>query len=241
MTKIIIVWPVNFHTGIIAGILIRMAFKTLLIDLDETVYPAACGVWPAISARMEQYMAERLGIDPTEVPELRRALYTEYGTTLRGLQIRYHVDEMEYIEYVHDVPLDSLLVPNPELRDVLRQLPQRKLIFTNADRKHAGRVLRVLGIEDCFEGIIDILDISPYCKPMLEAYQIALRLVGEPDPAACVFVDDSPRNLAGARAAGLYTVQVGVPEGEVALDGVQVDAHIFRLADLPSILKDGSR
>jgi len=36
----------------------------------------------------------------------------------------------------------------------------------------------------------------------------------------------------------LYTVQVGVPEGEVALDGVQVDAHILRLADLPSILKD---
>lgn len=218
-----------------------MAFKTLFIDLDETVYPAASGVWPAISARMEQYMCDRLGIDPAEVPEMRRALYTEYGTTLRGLQIRYHVDEMEYVDYVHDVPLDTLLTPDPELREVLQRIPHRKLIFTNADRKHATRVLRVLGIEDCFEGIIDILDISPYCKPMLQAYQTALRLAGETNPATCMFVDDSPRNLAGARAAGLYTVQLGVPDGEVAFDGVQVDAHIPRLADLPSLLKDGAR
>ena len=30
-------------------------------------------------------------------------------------------------------------------------MPGRKWVFTNGDRKHAERCLRLLGLEDCFE------------------------------------------------------------------------------------------
>ncbi|RPJ49158.1 MAG: pyrimidine 5'-nucleotidase, partial [Chloroflexi bacterium] len=63
-----------------------MQYTTLLIDLDETVYPSSCGVWDAISDRMEQWMHERLGLPWEEIPTLRKELYHSYGTTLRGLQ-----------------------------------------------------------------------------------------------------------------------------------------------------------
>ena len=33
-------------------------------------------------------------------------------------------------------------------------LPGRKWVFTNSDRRHAETCLRLLGIEDCFDGLI---------------------------------------------------------------------------------------
>ncbi len=215
-----------------------MQYTTLLIDLDETVYPPSCGIWEAISDRMEQYMYERLHIARDEIPAMRKTLYQTYGTTLRGLQMTRQVNEQEYIDFVHDVPVDQLISPDPTLREVLLRYPQRKVIFTNADRKHAGRVIGRLGLEDCFDGIIDIYDIAPYCKPMPEAFQIALRLCGETRPERCIFIDDSPRNLAGARDQGFFTVQVGQPKPgfhHPPSGGWQ----IARLVDLPEVLTPG--
>ncbi|NLG96754.1 MAG: pyrimidine 5'-nucleotidase [Chloroflexi bacterium] len=213
-----------------------MTYTTLLIDLDETVYAPTCGVWEVIEKRMEQYMHERLGIDVVKVPAIRRELFLQYGTTLRGLQATYAVNEREFLEYVHDLPLDRLLKPDPVLREALHRLPQRKLIFTNADRWHARRVMRRIGIEECFEGIIDILDLSPYCKPMPEAFVTGLRLSGETDPGKCVFVDDSPKNLNVARELGFFTVQVGRPKPDLRDQLVSAHVHIDQLSDLPRVL-----
>ncbi len=213
-----------------------MQFTTLFIDLDETLYPSSCGVWEAISERMERYMHERLNLPWEEIPTLRKELYQNYGTTLRGLQLTRHIDEREFLDFVHDVPVDRLLLPDPALREVLLRYPQRKIILTNADRNHAGRVIRRLGLEGCFESVIDIYDIAPYCKPMPEAYQTALRLSGETSPEKCIFIDDSRRNLAGARAVGLFTVQVGLPKPGLTPLPAAGDLQIARLTDLPTIL-----
>lgn len=216
-----------------------MAYTTLLIDLDETVYPANCGVWEAISERMERYMDERLHLPLDEIPAIRTALYQEYGTTLRGLQATRHVDEYDYIAYVHDVPLDQFLSPDPALREMLLRYSLRKIVFTNADRKHAERVIQQMHLEGCFDGIVDIFDIAPYCKPMPEAYHKALALCGEHDPQKCVFIDDSPRNLAAARAVGLYTIQVGALRQGYAHPGPPAHALIPRLIDLASVIPPG--
>ena len=218
-----------------------MIFTTLLIDLDETLYPPGCGVWEAISDRIEHYIHHRLGVPLEEVHYLRRSLFQQYGTTLRGLQATREVDTDDFLRYVHDVPLGSLIQPDPELHQALLRYPQRRLIFTNADRMHAQRVLTQLGLASVFAGIIDIHDLAPYCKPMPEAYQTALRLAGEPDPARVVFVDDSPRNLAGARAAGLYTVQVGSPKPGVQHPESGAHLYVASLKDLPSVLAPGGK
>jgi putative hydrolase of the HAD superfamily len=217
-----------------------MPYSTLLIDLDETVYSTACGVWEAISRRMEQYMHDRLNLSWEEIPALRKSLYQQYGTTLRGLQVTREIDEHEYVNFVHDVPLDQFLAPDPQLRDVLLLYPQQKVIFTNADRDHARRVLQILQITDCFSNMVDIFDIAPYCKPMPESFQIALARAGETDPGACVFIDDSPHNLAGARALGFYTIQVGSPKPGYVHPAAQAHAHITKLSELAQVLDPGS-
>ena len=216
-----------------------MRYTTLLIDLDETVYPSACGVWEAISERMELYMHERLQLDWADIPHIRTELYQQYGTTLRGLQVTRHIDERDFIDFVHAVPLDTLLQPDPGLREVLLRYPQRKIIFTNADKNHARRVIERVGLTGCFDGMVDIYDIAPYCKPMPEAYQTAVRLAGETNPERCVFIDDSPRNLSAARALGIYTIQVGRPKTGFQHPESGAHAQIERLVDLPCVLDPG--
>jgi len=211
---------------------------TLLIDLDDTVYPSDSGVWDQISLRMETYMIERIHIPPQDVTRLRRELYRQYGTTLRGMQMMLHIDEREFLAFVHDVPVESMLTPDPALREVLLRYPQRKFIFTNADRRHAERVLKHMQLADCFDGIIDILDIAPYCKPMPESFKIALGMAGASDPQECIFIDDALHNLTGARAMGLHAIQVNCqpPQASLAQEESSDIPRIPSLAQLPTIL-----
>lgn len=195
-----------------------MPFNALFFDLDDTIYPNTSGLWGAIRERMSLYMHERLGLDPSDSLALRRSYVENYGTTLRGLQIHYKVDPFEYLAYVHDLPLEAYLQPNPDLRPTLASLPQPKWILTNADHDHANRVLEFFGISQCFEGIIDIHALGYVCKPEPEAYRRALAIAGQSDPHTCVFFDDSSRNLAPAHELGLTTILVGCEQPDPAAD-----------------------
>lgn len=119
-------------------------------------------------------------------------------------------------------------------------MPQRKIIFTNADHTHAIEVLSRLGLEDCFEGIICFETLNPInsyqrilCKPSVEAFEAAIRIANV-DPKKTIFFDDSVRNVASGKVAGLHTVIVGrsdlVPGADHALNSI----HNIREA-LPEI------
>ena len=213
-----------------------MRLKTFFIDLDDTLYSSNTGIWDRIRERMGLYMQERLYIPAQQVPELRRQFYTAYGTTMRGLELVYGIDIEEYLIYVHDVPIEDCLSPDPALREMLLSYPQRKLIFTNADWRHAERVLAALNLRDCFEEVIDIHRIAPACKPQPEAFRLALLEAGEPDPSACLMADDSPQNIQAAREAGFYTILVGSREPNPV-----ADATLLTLKELPSVLPVSDR
>ncbi|HNZ13291.1 MAG TPA: pyrimidine 5'-nucleotidase [Anaerolineaceae bacterium] len=209
-----------------------MRFNTLFFDLDETVYPSSSGVWAAIRDRMQRYMIEQLGIPAEEVPALRERLYREYGTTMRGLQYERGLDTDAFLAYVHDIPLVNYLSPAPSDREALLSLPQQRFIFTNADVHHARRVLNILNLSDCFEGIMDITMFIPHCKPQPEAFEIALKKAGSPDPTRCVLIDDLPVNLKAARQMGFSTILIS----ENPPENHDFDAHIRSLSELPTVL-----
>jgi putative hydrolase of the HAD superfamily len=185
-----------------------MHYQLLLFDLDETLYPPTSGLWNAIAQRMQHYMAESLGIPSDQVDTIRRSYFEKYGTTLRGLQANYQIDAVKFLRYVHDIPLDQVLDPDPGLRPLLRSLPQKKWICTNADRGHAQRVLSYLGVSDCFAGITDIIDADFEPKPSKTFYQTAMSAAGVRDPRSCVLFDDLLRNLEPASLMGMTTVLV---------------------------------
>ena len=215
-----------------------MTINTLIFDLDDTLYPPSTGVWDAIGVRIDQFILENLDIPAEKVTIVRDDLFHQYGTTLRGLQVVYGVDPYKYLNYVHNVPIEDYLQPNPTLRKILTQIDARKTIFTNSDQNHALRVLDRLSLGGIFERIIDVMDVAPYCKPMPEAFQLALNILGNPDPSTCVVIEDSLRNIDAARNMGFRTILVGRHNGRVEAADARLDSleDLLDLRDLP-ILK----
>lgn len=186
-----------------------MRFTTIFFDLDDTLYPSSSGLWQAIKARMNLYMRERLDIPEQDISRLREKYFMTYGTTLRGLQAHHNVDVQDFLAFVHDLRLSDYVQPNPTLRNVIASLPTRNLIFTNADVPHAKRVLAALGLEDCFDAIVDVNTVAPYCKPMTESFAIAMKAAGETTSSRCVMIDDLPRTTRAAREVGLFGILYG--------------------------------
>jgi putative hydrolase of the HAD superfamily len=202
-----------------------MRFKSLYFDLDDTLYPASSGLWNAIRERMNAYMQRMIDLPLPEIISLRQSFLEKYGTTLRGLQAHYDVDRDEYLAFVHDLPLEKYIRPDPGLHDLLLSLPQKRWVFTNSDSNHAGRVLKILGVEDCFHGIIDIRAIDFACKPDKVAYERALAISGGDEPMECIIFDDAERNLEPAHDMGFYTILVGKNGPAPAADKIIPSLH----------------
>jgi putative hydrolase of the HAD superfamily len=233
----LLVWRVDCSIRV-KGFPLTEASKlsTLFFDLDETLYESSSGIWLAIRDRIGLYMHDRIHLDWEVIPTMRAQLFQAYGTTRRGLVALYDIDPQEYLDFVHDIPIEEFIKPDPVLKEILLSYPQRKMIFTNADRNHARRVLDALEIRDIFEMIIDIQDVDPHCKPMKEAFLRALELAGESDPHTCVMLDDSQSNLATASALGFTTIRVG--SNQLSWD---YNYCISRIHDLPGVFPpDGS-
>ncbi|KAI9112236.1 hypothetical protein K1719_016759 [Acacia pycnantha] len=143
----------------------RPKYDCLLFDLDDTLYPRSNGVGSSCDQNVKDFLVEKLGIEKSKVDELGFLLYKNYGTSLAGLRaIGYDFDYDEYHSFVHGrLPYENLK-QDPVLRNLLLNLPYRKLIFTNADKVHAVKALSRLGLEDCFEGIICFETLNPTTK-----------------------------------------------------------------------------
>jgi putative hydrolase of the HAD superfamily len=206
----------------------------LIFDLDETIYPRASGLMRAISERISLYMIERLGMDPAIVPALRRSYWEQYGTTSRGLQLLHGLDVADYMDFVHDLPLEEYIGPDPTLDSALASLKQRKVIFTNATAGHAYSVLRVVGIDHHFDAVYDAMFAGNEGKPAQGAYLRLLDDLGT-SGALCLMVEDSARNLRPAKLLGMTTVLVDPPSGA---DVEGVDYIIDRVADVARIVRE---
>ncbi|XP_042002085.1 uncharacterized protein C24B11.05-like [Salvia splendens] len=179
----------------------------------------------------------------------------------------HEFDNDEFHAYVHGRLPYEVLKPDPVLRNLLHSMPQQKIIFTNADEAHVAQVLSRMGLEDCFHGVICFETLNPpsgpvkikdgtveakdvpemdngtssrktqiLCKPSVEAMEAAIRIANV-DPKKTIFFDDSIRNIASGKAAGLHTVVVGrstlVPGADHALNSI----HNIKEA-LPEIWED---
>lgn len=210
-----------------------MSLKTILFDLDETLYPSENGLWQVLRDRMDDFMRDRLNIPKEMINSMRQNYYETYGTTLRGLEKDYQVKAEDYLAFVHDVPIHEYVAPDPALGEMLAKLPYRKVIFTNADTNHTQRVLAALGITTCFEKVIDVMAMEPYCKPFPEAFQKAMEMVGDDNPSSYLLFDDAPKNVSAALRAGMQAVLVSKHPSGLDHPVTQID-NIHQLTDVLS-------
>ena len=193
----------------------------MIFDLDNTLYPASASLFPMIDARINKYMQEHVGIPEDRVDQLRRRYWREYGLTMVGLARHHGVDPEEYLEYVHDVDVASVLRPCPELSAALSALPGIKVVLTNGSLGHAQRVLGALGLSKVFSAIFDVRLAAYRPKPYPEPYRETLNRLGM-SGSRCVMVEDMPVNLKTAKEFGMATVLIGPDNGEDYVD-VRID------------------
>jgi len=184
-----------------------------LFDLDNTLYPPETAFMGLIEARMTDFVANHVGLSHDDAHALQKRYYRELGTTLAGLMAHHGVRPEDYLDHVHNVPLDSL-TPEPELIEAIHRLPGRRLVFTNGDARHAGRVLERLGLADAFEDVFHIASADFIPKPDPKTFDMLIKAHAI-DPRAAAFFEDSEKNLAPAAALGMTTVLVG-PHAEAS-------------------------
>lgn len=209
-----------------------MKFDAFFFDLDGTLYDeTATGIMGQINRRIDEWILRTVPMPAEEVAPFRKRIFTQYGGTLPGLTIEYGSDYYASMRYCHDIRVSDYLSPDPLLRETLMKLPCRKYVFTSSWRFYATRVLDALGILNCFDGIIDAIDVYPTLKPSPQSFQKAFCMTAESDIRRCVFLDDQPRNVAAGHQEGFFAVQVGTahPVSDSA------DAHIGRIGDLLTI------
>ncbi|MQL72931.1 hypothetical protein Taro_005257 [Colocasia esculenta] len=140
----------------------KTKYECLLFDMDDTLYPLSSGINLACRKNIQDYMLHHLHIEESLVPKMCLDLYKEHGTTMAGLKaLGYEFDNDEFHACVHGSLPYEKLKPDPLLRNLLLSMPQRKIIFTNADKAHVAKVLSKLGLEDCFEGVICFETLNP--------------------------------------------------------------------------------
>ncbi|MBN2243046.1 MAG: pyrimidine 5'-nucleotidase [Acidobacteria bacterium] len=210
----------------------KKSLRYALFDLDNTLYPKSCGLMHEIGNRINRYMVERLGIKEHEVSRRRDAFLKEWGTTLNALRRHYSVDPDEFLDYVHDIRLHRYLETDPALDGMLGRLQLRKIVFTNADARHARRVLSHTGILRHFEMIFDIHMLDFINKPDRRAYFRILEFIGA-RPEECILIEDSQVNVKTAKALGMVTVMVG---DEDRVDGAHY--HIQNITDFEDLLAE---
>lgn len=208
-----------------------MSFDAYFFDLDGTLYDSSCGMLDHINQLIDEWILRVVPMSAEKVSSFRNSMFMKYGGTLPGLALEYGSDYYASLRYCHDLPVEEYVSPDPVLREQLLHLSGRKYILTTAYRFYAVRVLNVLGILDCFDGIIDAIDVFPDPKPSPNAYQRALQITAEPDIRRCAFLDDQPRNVAAGHREGFFAVQVGTayPVDPLA------DAWIPKIRDLHKI------
>lgn len=201
-----------------------------LFDLDNTLYPPETGLFGAVDARINEFLARHLGLDARAADALRSRYHDEYGITLVGLMREHGTEPHHYLDFVHSVPVGDYLLPDEELHAIVAALPGRRSIFTNGSRRHALAVLGALGLEGLFEEIFDIVALGFRPKPDPATYRAVLDRLGA-EPGRVVLLDDLERNLAPGRELGMRTVLVGSREPSAV-----ASFAIGTLRELPAIL-----
>lgn len=125
---------------------------------------------------------------------LHQKYYKEYGLAIEGLTRHHKIDPLEFNYEVDDaLPLDDILKPDPKLLKLIESLDTSKVkpwLLTNAYINHAKRVVKLLGVEDLFEGVTycDYGQLPLVCKPSQEMYAKAEKEAGAPSSEQCYFV-----------------------------------------------------
>ncbi|KAI1497712.1 pyrimidine 5'-nucleotidase [Biscogniauxia marginata] len=221
----------------------------LFFDIDNCLYPRSTKVHDFMATLIDEYFAQHLGLPKEDAVRLHKEYYQNYGLAIEGLVRHHQIDPLDYNAKVDDaLPLEGIIKPDPALRRLLEDVDRSRVrlwLLTNAYVTHGRRVVRLLGVEDLFEGLTycDYSELPIICKPHKDMFERAMREAGVDRAADCYFVDDSHGNCVGAQKIGWTTVHLveeGLPVPPTPASQYQI-RHLEELRDIfPQFFKSSS-
>jgi putative hydrolase of the HAD superfamily len=185
-----------------------MATKYWIFDLDNTLHNATPHIFPHINRSMTAYLQEHLQLDEEAANALRIHYWQRYGATLSGLMRHHGTRPEHFLWHTHQFPeLERMVLREPRLRHVLKALPGKKLVFSNAPQHYAHAVLKLLRVDSLFDDVMAVEHTRFRPKPDSFGFMRLLRR-HRIRAAQCVMVEDSAENLLAAKRLGMRTVWV---------------------------------
>ncbi len=157
---------------------------------------------------MTAYLQRHLQLDEAAANALRMDYWQRYGATLSGLMRHHDTKPEHFLWHTHQFPeLDRMVLREPRLRHVLKALPGRKVVFSNAPQHYVHAVLSLLRVDDLFDDVMAVEHARYRPKPDSFGFMRLLKRHRVKAPQ-CVMVEDSLENLHTAKRLGMRTVWV---------------------------------
>lgn len=217
---------VSFTQATGLGRLADRAFEAVIFDMDGTLIDST----PAVLRAWATWAAEH-GLTPAD-------LAGQHGVPSAGV-VRAVLPEPRWqaaIERINELEIADVegIVVLPGAAEALASLHDAKnAIATSCTRPLAEARIRAAQLvpPSIIVTVDDVARGKPHPDPFLEA---ASRL--GVDPTRCLVVEDAPKGLQAARAAGCQTLAVitTTPRDELDADGVVADLAAVRFAVTPA-------
>lgn len=185
-----------------------MTNRIWIFDLDDTLHNASAHIFPVMNQAMTQYIMDDLNMDEAGAHQLRQHYWRIYGATLKGLMRHHGTDPHHFLHVTHQLSnLHEMVLQTKRLRHTLQNLAGRKVIFTNAPRSYALRVLDLLGITDCFELVFSVESAQFHAKPSVRGFQRLLKTINA-KASNCIMLEDNLAALMTAKRLGMKTIWI---------------------------------
>ncbi len=186
-----------------------------LFDLDNTLHNASHAIFPALNLNMNVFMTRILQeqghpCDQQEVDRLRQLYWRRYGATLLGLMYHHQVRADDFLSETHVFDdLVNMIHAERGLIRLLKRLPGKKILLTNAPIAYANQIVRHLGLHRFFTKSLSIesMYVHKHLRPK-PSRQLIRKLLAKEHIAAhrCILIEDTAINLKAAKQEGLHTV-----------------------------------
>lgn len=221
---------------------IRPKPKAIFFDCDDCLYFDGWNVANLLTANIDKWCIKH-GLRPGQAYEL----YKQYGTALRGLLAEGYLEETEeaidqFLEDVHDIPIEDLIPRDDKLRNILSKIDPTipKYIFTASVSHHAIRCIKALGIDDLFVDVIDCKKCNLETKHSHHSFRLAMEIARVDIPELCLFFDDSVKNIRAANEMGWRSVLVGRINRDhgTTISSEHAELEIDRIHDIINVLPE---
>nr|WP_294691711.1 HAD-IA family hydrolase [uncultured Friedmanniella sp.] len=198
-------------------------FEAVLFDMDGTLIDST----PAVNRAWTQWMHE-FGLTPEELgrhhgmpsAQVVRSLLAED----QHVEAVRRIDELELAD-VHDI---VVLPGAAEALEALR--PTKNAIATSCTVPLARARIRAAQLVP--PSVLVTVDDVAHGKPAPDPFLEAARRLGA-DPARCLVVEDAPKGLEAAHAAGCFTLAVVTTTAREDLDADAVVTNLSEVEFVP--------